>query len=132
MTSSSVPLDGVGTAPSPIRKEPVPFSELLDIARELLGTLQDATRAGQTHVMQRVLRLLHREILCPNLRLTERQLGTVMTAVTDLEHEAVRMAPDATIFNGRAQIVVDILCRYSTGWDTVVHQAPRTTKEKNS
>jgi hypothetical protein len=90
------------------------FSELLTIARELLGTLKDATRAGQTHVMQRVLRLLHREILCPNLRLTEQQLGTVMTAVTDLEHEAVRMAPDAAIFNGRAQIVVDILCRYST------------------
>lgn len=114
MTSPSVALHDVGTAPAPLRKDLAPFSQLLEIARELLGTLKHATRAGQAHVMQRVLRLLHREILCPNLRLTEQQLGTVMTAVTDLEHESVRVAPDVAIFNARAQIVVDVLCSYCT------------------
>lgn len=129
MTSSSSPLNDVGAAPAPIREESVPLPGLLAIARELLDTLKDATRGGQNHVMQRVLRILHREILRPSLRLTEQQLGIVMTAVTDLEHEAVRMAPDTAIFAERAEIVVDLICRYCFGTEALSQQVPCKTKE---
>jgi hypothetical protein len=56
-----------------------------------------------------VLNVLHFEILHPTLRLSERQINTVMATLAELDHEATRFTPDAAQFSRRALLVVDIL-----------------------
>jgi hypothetical protein len=104
-----VPTVEVSVDRTPPRKGAVPFSDLLTIARELLDALGDATRPGQLHVMHRVLSILQHEMLSPSLRLSEGQVAAVMAAVTELEHEAGRNAPDTEAFIGRARVIVDLL-----------------------
>lgn len=109
MNLTIVPTVEVTVDRTPARIGPVPFSELLTIAQELLDALADATRPGQLHLMHRVLSILQREMLSPSLRLSEGQVAAVMAAVTELEHEAARNAPDTEMFIGRAQVIVDVL-----------------------
>jgi hypothetical protein len=94
---------------TPTRVGPVPSSERLQIARELLAALKDATRPGQAHLMHRVLSILQRELLNPDLPLSSGQAAAVLSAVAELEHEAARTVPDTALFSDRAQSVVDLL-----------------------
>ena len=92
-----------------MRDDPMPRSELIEIARELLDMLTVATRSGQSHLMRRVLDILQPDVNRPTVRLTEPQLSAVLAAVTELQQEAVRAAPDIVRFCLRATHVIDIL-----------------------
>ena len=105
---SQVPLGVAMDSPS-VRDNPMTLSERIGIARELLVILTDATRSGQRHVMCRVLDILQGDILRPGVRLSHPQVVAVMAAVTDLQHEAARAAPDLPLFGARARLVIDIL-----------------------
>ncbi len=105
---SQVPLDP-SLDPRPVRDTPMPLSERVGIAEELLVILPQATRSGQRHVMCRVLEILQGDILRPTVRLTEAQVVAVMAAVTELQHEAARVAPDITLFCAGARFMIDIL-----------------------
>ncbi len=104
-----VPTVEVSVDRTPPRNGPVSFSEVLEITQELLGSLEDATRPGQLHVMHQVLSILKRQMLSPSLRLSEGQVAAVMAAVTELEHETARNSPNTEVFIGRVQVVVDLL-----------------------
>jgi hypothetical protein len=88
---------------------PIPLLERVGIAQELLVVLTEVTRSGQRHVMCRVLDILQDGILRPTARLTQPQVVAVMAAVTELQHEAARAAPDIALFRARARLVIDIL-----------------------
>jgi len=105
---SQVPLDVAMDSPS-VSDNPMPLSERIGIAQELLVILIHATRSGQRHVMCRVLDILQGDILRPSVRLSQPQVVAVMAAVTDLQHEAARAAPDLPLFCARARLVIDIL-----------------------
>lgn len=90
---------------------PVSFPERLEVIRELMSALDLATRSGQGHVMRKMLGILRAEILGVGLRLTDGQLGVVMNTLTELEHEAGRVAPLPAAFNDNARVVVDVLVR---------------------
>jgi hypothetical protein len=97
-------------ATDPRRRDiPLPLSERVGIARELLVALIEATRSGQRHLMCRVLEILQRDIIRPTVRLTQAQVVAVMAAVTELRHEAARAAPDVALFCARARLVIEIL-----------------------
>ena len=87
----------------------MPLSERVGIVEELLVVLTQATRSGQRHVMCRVLDILKGDILRPTVCLTETQVVAVMAAVTDLQHEATRPAPDIALFCAGARSMIDIL-----------------------
>ena len=87
--------------PPPVIDAPMPLSERVGIARELLIALTNATHSGQRHVMCRVLDILQGDILRPTVRLTPLQVVAVMAAVTELQHEAARAAPDIALFCAR-------------------------------
>ena len=91
----------------------MPLSERVGIARELLVVLTEATRSGQRHVMCRVLDIIEGDILRPTVRLTPPQGVAVSAAVTELQHEAARAAPDIALFCVRARLVIDILSNAS-------------------
>jgi hypothetical protein len=95
--------------PTAARDTAVPAAECLAITQELLGTLKDATRSGQYNLMQRVVSILERESRRPSLRLSESQLVALMTGLSELQHEAARVAPDMALFKGVAKVVLDIL-----------------------
>ena len=105
---SQVPLD-LAKDSLPVSDLPMPLSQRVGIARELLAILTDATLSGQRHVMGRVLEILQGDILRPTVQLTQPQGVAVMAAVTELQHEAARAAPDVGLFCARASLVIDIL-----------------------
>ena len=81
----------------------------LQVTCELLAALDQVTRSGQSPLMQKVLEILRREALRPDLQLGQPEVAAVMGAIQDLEHEAARRAPDPAAFNRRAQVVVAAL-----------------------
>jgi hypothetical protein len=105
---SQAPFDLATDSPT-VSDTPMPLSERVGIARELLVSLIDATRSGQRPVMCRVLDILQGDILRPTVRLTQPEVAAVMAAVTELQHEAARAAPDIALFCARARVVIDIL-----------------------
>jgi len=107
-SESQVPLDLAMDSP-PLTDNPMPLAARVGVARELLLVLTDATRSGQRHVMCRVLDILQADILRPTVRLAQPQVVAVMAAVTELQHESARAAPDLALFCARARLVIDIL-----------------------
>jgi hypothetical protein len=95
--------------PAPRAREEQPFRERLWSVRNLISTLDEAVGAAPEQLIQTVLNVLHFEILHPTLRLSERQINTVMATLAELDHEATRFTPDAAQFSRRALLVVDIL-----------------------
>jgi hypothetical protein len=105
---SQAPIDLAMDSPT-VSDTPMPLSERVGIARELLVSLIDATRSGQRPVMCRVLDILQGDILRPTVRLTQPEVAAVMAVVTELQQEAARAAPDIALFCARARVVIDIL-----------------------
>jgi hypothetical protein len=105
---SHIPFDLVADAP-PASDIAMSLSERVGIARELLVALTEATLSGQRHVMSRVLDILQGDLLRPTVQLAQAQVVAVTTAVTELQHEAARAAPDIALFCARARVVIDIL-----------------------
>jgi hypothetical protein len=95
--------------PQSARDASVSPSERIEIVRQMLTTLKGATQAGQRHLMLRALDILQGDVLRPTLQLNESQVVTVMAAVTTLQHEAARAAPDIALFCSRVALVIDIL-----------------------
>jgi hypothetical protein len=110
---NQVPLDLATDAPQSADNQ-LPLSERVGVARELLLALTDATRSGQRHVMCRVLDILQGDIFRPNVRLSQPQVVAVRAAVTELQHEAARPAPDLALFCAHARLVIDILSEMSS------------------
>ena len=89
----------------------VSLPERLGVIRELMSALHMVTQSGQEYVMHKMLGILRTEILREGLPLTDGQLGAVMNALTELEHEVGRVAPLPAAFNDKARVVVDVLAR---------------------
>ena len=91
------------------REERLSFRERLEVVRDVINALVDDACSAQDQLMQAVVNTLHREILRPTHRLSERQLAAAMTALSELDHETTRVTPDVPLFCQRAELVVDIL-----------------------
>jgi hypothetical protein len=89
----------------------LPFAERLGVAAELMGSLELTTRSGQGHVMNRVLAILRQEVLGAEGPLAASDVAGLMDAMSELEHEAGRIAPLPTTFNRHAHLVIDALLR---------------------
>jgi hypothetical protein len=92
----------------------LPFAERLDVAAELMGSLELTTRSGQWHVMNRVLAILRQEVLGAEGPLPAADVAGLLDAMSELEHEAGRLAPLPTTFNRHAHLVIDALLRVTT------------------
>ncbi len=92
----------------PLASVPLARHERLDLLRGMLARLEDATPAGQTYMMTKILPLLRREALDPTARFKSLHLDLIMRSLDELEHETSRISPDAVAFDRRAQILVDV------------------------
>jgi len=89
----------------------LPFVERLGVAAELTGSLESATRSGQEHLMNKVLAILRREMLEVEGPFVGTDLACLLDAMSELEHEAGRVAPMPIAFNRQAQLVIAALLR---------------------
>jgi hypothetical protein len=87
------------------------FPGRLEVIRDLLDTLRQATRSGQGHVMHKLVTMLRGEVLHVGLPFTGVEVLAVGDALTKLEHEAGRIAPTVLVFDDEARVVIDVLCR---------------------
>ena len=91
----------------------LPVAERLGVVSELTDALNLATRPGQEHLMKKVLAILRREILDLSAPLCGAELTRLLDAMSELEHEAGRIAPLASDFNRHAQVIIEALLRVS-------------------
>jgi hypothetical protein len=113
-----------GIAPERPTDLALTFPRRLEVIRELLGTLGEATRAGQDHLMHKLVTMLRGEVLEADLPLTGLEVVAVSDALTKLEHEAGRIAPTLVVFDDEARIVIAVLCRAWTDWPSAAWRAP--------
>jgi hypothetical protein len=81
----------------------------MDLLRGMLSRLGDVTPPGQQYLMGKVLPLLRQEALDPAAHFQANHRDLIMRSLADLEHEIGRVAPDAGLFDRKAQILVDVL-----------------------
>jgi len=81
----------------------------LSVVDELMGALELVTRAGQQHVMDKILAILRREMLLVAAPFAAADLASLLDAMAELEHEAGRIAPTAAAFNRHARVVTGVL-----------------------
>jgi hypothetical protein len=101
------PVDPVSRAATRV----LSFAERLGVVTELTQALNLATRPGQEHLMNKVLAILRGEILEMRAPFDAAELASLLDAMSELEHEAGRIAPLPNTFNRHAQTVVDALRR---------------------
>src|SRR6185437_10182192 len=77
------------------------------------GSVESRHPARQEHLMNKVLSILRREILDLRAPLFGSELARLLDAMSELEHEAGRIAPLASDFNRHAQVIIDALLRAS-------------------
>ena len=93
----------------------LPLAERLGLVSELTQALELATRAGQEHLMNKVLAILRGELLEVRAPLGGADLARLLGAMSELEHEAGRISPLPNAFNRQARAVIDALLRTSAG-----------------
>ena len=81
----------------------------LSVVDELMCALELVTRAGQQHVMNKILAILRREMLLVAAPFAAADLASLLDAMAELEHEAGRRAPTAAAFNRHARVVTGVL-----------------------
>jgi hypothetical protein len=81
----------------------------LSVVGELMCALELVTRAGQQHVMNKILAILRREMLLVAAPFAAADLASLLDAMAELEHEAGRLAPTAAAFNRHARVVTSVL-----------------------
>jgi len=85
-----------------------PHAERVGLLREMLSAIYDATPAGQRYLMTKLLALFRLELAHAGA-LDRRQREIVGRTIDALRMEAARLAPDASAFERRGQLLVDLL-----------------------
>ena len=90
------------------------LGERLSVVGELMGTLELVTRAGQQHVMHKILSILRREMLLVASPFPAADLASLLDAMAELEHEAGRIAPTPAAFNHHVRVATGVLGQTDT------------------
>jgi hypothetical protein len=103
----------LGASASRTTARVLPVAERLGVVSELTEALNLATRPGQEHLMNKVLAILRGEILELSAPLGGSELARLLDAMSELEHEAGRIAPRPGDFNRHARVIIEALRRAS-------------------
>jgi hypothetical protein len=87
----------------------------VDVVREILRTMENATAAGQQYLMTKVLVLLRGEAPAVDRWVDDYQWAKIASGLDALAREASRVAPDAAAFSRQATLVADALSLSDAG-----------------
>lgn len=96
---------------NPDRDVRTPLEARFGTLNGLMHALDLAALAGQEHLMNKMLVILRRDVLRLVSPIGAADLSCLADAMTDLEHEAGRLAPRPSIFNGHVTTAIDVLTR---------------------
>lgn len=80
----------------------------IDALRGMLGTLERLTPTRRQFQMETIVRMLRSEALDPTASFRPNDRQVVVRSLDDLEHELSHQAPDASSFDRKAQILIDV------------------------
>jgi hypothetical protein len=81
----------------------------LSVVREMLGTLDTLTIAGQHYDIDKVIAFVDGQVRGAARRVSERNRATLMDLMTQLRDESVHRFPDSTRFAQRAENLISLL-----------------------
>ena len=81
----------------------------LPVIREMLGTLDTLTIAGQRHVMQKVVDFVDTKTRVVAARMSHRNRATLFDLLTQLGKESERLVPDSARFARQAESLITLL-----------------------
>ncbi|HLK92073.1 MAG TPA: hypothetical protein VKZ18_19430 [Polyangia bacterium] len=93
----------------PSAAPPVVLSPLFSVIREMLGTLETLTTAGQQHDMCKVVAFMTDEIRRVSPRLSRRNQLTLADLVAQLERQTQRRLPDLQAFALGTENLISLL-----------------------
>ncbi len=93
----------------PLRDAGLPLLARLEIARELLRALEQATGAGQAHIMGRVVHILRDAIIAAPAPGSSIQRLAAPSLAEALKRESCRIAPDLGAFRERARRLIELI-----------------------
>lgn len=81
----------------------------LSVIREMLGTLDTLTIAGQHHLMDKVIDFVEGQVRNAAPRLSARNRAVLMDLMTQLRNESDHLFPDSAQFAQSAENLVSLL-----------------------
>ena len=81
----------------------------LSVIREMLGTLDTLTIAGQHHLMDKVIAFVEGQVQQVAARVSKRNRATLADVMTQLRRESDLLFPDSTRFAQRAESLINLL-----------------------
>ncbi len=81
----------------------------LSVIREMLGTLDTVTIAGQHHLMDKVIAFVNGQLRRAPTCLSDRNRATLVDLITQLRGESDHLLPDAARFAQRAENLINLL-----------------------
>lgn len=105
----SAPIPAALGRPSARDGEPSLLRRQLGVVREMLGTLETLTAAGQRYAMDKVVACLRLHAGCGSLALGPRNAHTLSQLLDELAREAQRLLPDPSQFSDRAEAMVTLM-----------------------
>lgn len=81
----------------------------LSVIREMLGTLDTLTIAGQHHDIDKVIAFVGGQVQRARTQVSGRNRTTLMDLMTQLRNESDRLFPDSTRFAQRAENLISLL-----------------------
>ena len=81
----------------------------LSVVREMLGTFDTVTIAGQRHVMDKVIAFVEEQIRHAGTHVSQRNQATLADLMTHIRSESERLSPDSARFAQRAESLISLL-----------------------
>jgi hypothetical protein len=81
----------------------------LAVIREMLGTLESLTIAGQRHAMDKVVGFVGERAQGAATRVSPRNRTTLLDLLAELQKESQRMVPDSASFARHAENLIALL-----------------------
>jgi hypothetical protein len=76
---------------------------------DMVATLDTLTRAGQHHVMGKVVAVVRDQVRWAGPLVSRRERDILSRLVEDMEHESDRVSPDLSVFTPRAEKLIELL-----------------------
>ncbi|HVV48369.1 MAG TPA: hypothetical protein VHO06_01800 [Polyangia bacterium] len=81
----------------------------LPVIREMLGTFDTLTIAGQRHLMEKVVGFVDSKTRAVGPRMSNRNRATLLELLTRLRQESQRLVPDPVCFTRHAENLITLL-----------------------
>jgi len=93
----------------PTGAQPASLSWQVSVLGDMVATLDTLTRAGQQHVIGKVVAVVRDQVRRAGPLVSRREREILAGLVEDMAHESDRLSPDLSVFTPRAERLIELL-----------------------